>query len=122
MDHTPLDDRTWRAPGHAAENGDAFGDRVDQRPHGAETPTGTPFKRFMASRSGTSGHMTDFNTDTSNQQADEFTEPSAGPVPTPAEERAADRSKNGVDLDQVDEHYQEMNAKGAQAKGEGRIS
>jgi len=25
-------------------------------------------------------------------------------------------------LDQVDEHYQEMNAKGAQAKGEGRIS
>ena len=43
-------------------------------------------------------------------------------MPTPAEERAANRSKNGVDLDQVDGHYQEMNAKGAQAKCEGRIS
>ena len=81
-----------------------------------------PPKRFMAARPGTSRHMTDFNTDTSNQQADEFTEPSAGPVPTPAEERAADRSKDDVDLDQVDEHYQEMNAKGVQAKGEGSIS
>ena len=76
----------------------------------------------MASPPGTSGRMTDFNTDTSNQRADEFTEPSAGPVPTPDEERAADRSKDDVDLDQVDEHYKDMNAKGADATGEGRIS
>lgn len=66
--------------------------------------------------------MTDFNTDTSNQQADEFTEPSAGPTPTPDEDRAADRSADDVDLDKVDEHYQEMNEKGANAEGEGRIS
>jgi len=66
--------------------------------------------------------MTDFNTDTDNQRADEFTVPSAGPVPTPEEERAADRSKDDIDLDQVDEHYEEMNGYGAHARGEGRIS
>ncbi len=66
--------------------------------------------------------MTDFNTDTDNQRADEFTEPSAGPVPTDEEERAAERSADDVDLDEVDEHYQEMNEKGADAKGEGSIS
>ncbi len=66
--------------------------------------------------------MTDFNTDTSEQKGDEFTEPSAGPTPTPDEERAAERSADDVDLDEVDEHYREMNAKGADAKGEGNIS
>jgi hypothetical protein len=66
--------------------------------------------------------MTDFNTDTSSQRVDEFTEPSAGPTPTPEEERAAERSADDVDLDAVGEHYQEMNDKGADTKGEGRIS
>jgi hypothetical protein len=66
--------------------------------------------------------MTDFNTDTNNQRADEFTEPSAGPVPTENEERAAERSADDVDLESVDEHYQEMNEKGATTQGEGKVS
>ena len=36
-----------------------------------------------------------FNTDTRNQQADEFTEPSAGPVPTATEEAAVRRRPSG---------------------------
>ena len=64
--------------------------------------------------------MTDFNTD-SDQQAEEFTTPSAGPEPTPEEEAAADRSRGDVDLDKVDEHYSEMLEKGANLKGEGEI-
>ncbi len=66
--------------------------------------------------------MTDSNSDTSEQKADEFTEPSGGPTPTPEEERAAERSKDDVDLDKVDEHYREMNEKGANVKGEGNVS
>lgn len=65
--------------------------------------------------------MTDSNTDSSTQRADEFTEPSAGPEPTPEEERAAERSAPDVDLEQVDEHYTEMNEKGANVRGEGQI-
>jgi len=66
--------------------------------------------------------MNDFNTDTDNQQADEMTEPSAGPAPTPEEERAAERSAGKVDLGKVEEHYEEMNEKGANVQGEGQIS
>lgn len=65
--------------------------------------------------------MTDFNTDNSDQRADEFTEPSAGPEPTAEEERAAERAADDVDLEKVDEHYREMNEKGADVQGEGRI-
>jgi hypothetical protein len=66
--------------------------------------------------------MTDFNTDTSNQQAERFTEPSAGPVPTPEEEAAAEAAAGSVDLDEVREHYDEMIDKGAHVKGEGEIA
>jgi hypothetical protein len=65
--------------------------------------------------------MTDFNTDTSSQRADDFTEPSAGPVPTAEEEAAAERSADDVDLDRVDQHYRDMNEKGAHVQGEGDI-
>jgi hypothetical protein len=65
--------------------------------------------------------MSDITTDSGGQQADEFTEPSAGPAPTPEEEAAADRSRDQVDVDQVDEHYQEMNSLGANLRGEGEI-
>lgn len=66
--------------------------------------------------------MTDFNTDTSDQRADEFTEVSAGPVPTPAEEAAAERAKDTVDLDEVAEHYRDMTEKGKNVEGEGAVT
>jgi hypothetical protein len=66
--------------------------------------------------------MTEFNTDTSKQEAERFTEPSAGPVPTPEEEAAAERAATGIDLDDVGEHYTEMIDKGAHVKGEGEIA
>ncbi len=78
--------------------------------------------RFRPRGWGIDSAMTDFNTDSSTQRADEFTEPSAGPEPTSDEERAAERSADEVDLDAVDEHYQEMNEKGANVRGEGEIS
>lgn len=52
--------------------------------------------------------------------ADEFTEPSAGPVPTQDELDAADRSPDDVDLGNVAAHS-EMNDLGANVKGEGDI-
>lgn len=66
--------------------------------------------------------MTDFNTDTSTQRADEFTEVSAGPVPTAAEEAAAERAKDDVDLDRVAEHYEDMTEKGKNVEGEGDVT
>jgi len=65
--------------------------------------------------------MSDFNTDTTDQMADEFTEPSAGPVPTRDELDAADRSADDVDIPKVAAHYSEMNDLGAQVEGEGDI-
>jgi hypothetical protein len=65
--------------------------------------------------------MSDISTDSGGQQAEEFTEPSACPLPTPAEEAAADRSRDRVDVDRVGEHEREMNARGAHTDGEGRI-
>jgi hypothetical protein len=61
-------------------------------------------------------------TDTDGQRADEFTEPSGGPVPTDAETAAAERSADDVDLEQVGEHYEEMNDKGKNISGEGAIT
>jgi nitrate reductase assembly molybdenum cofactor insertion protein NarJ len=66
--------------------------------------------------------MSDFNTDTSGQKADEFTEPSGGPEPTEKEIAAADRSAAEVDLESVDEHYTEMNERGKNTSGEGQIA
>lgn len=65
--------------------------------------------------------MSDPDTASSTHKADDFTEPGAGPEPTADEERAAERSAPDVDLDQVDEHYREMNEKGANVRGEGQI-
>jgi hypothetical protein len=65
--------------------------------------------------------MSDFNTDTSGQMAEEFTEPSGGPVPTQDELDAADRSVGDVDRRKVAEHYREMNGLGANVEGEGDI-
>ena len=65
--------------------------------------------------------MSDFNTDTNDQMADEFTKPSAGPVPTQDELDAADRSAPDVDLEKVAAHYTEMNHLGANVEGEGDI-
>ena len=62
-----------------------------------------------------------FNTDTSNQRADEFTEPSAGPVPTADEERAAEEARGDVDLDEVEEQYRDSVEKGKHVKGEGDV-
>ncbi len=69
-----------------------------------------------------SEHETHINTDTANQRADEFTEPSGGPTPTAAEEEAAERGAKGVDVDAVEKPYREMTEKGAHARGEGAIS
>ena len=66
--------------------------------------------------------MSNFSTDTSNQQADEFTEPSAGPVPTASEAAAADRSRGDVDTDRVGEHYTDMTERGKNVEGEGDVT
>ncbi len=74
---------------------------------------------------GTTGYdrcMSQFNTDTSKQEAEKFTEPSAGPVPTDAEESAAERAKDDVDLDKVADHYDDMTEKGKNVEGEGDIT
>ncbi len=71
---------------------------------------------------GTTGYdrcMSEFNTDTSKQEAEKFTESSAGPVPTDAEEAAAERAKDDVDLDKVADHYDDMTEKGKNVEGEG---
>ena len=46
---------------------------------------------FDLIETGERSRMSNFSTEHSNQQADEFTEPSAGPVPTASEAAAADR-------------------------------
>ena len=66
--------------------------------------------------------MTEINTDTSKQQAEKFTEVSAGPEPTSAEEAAAERAEQDVDLDQVAEHYDDMTDKGKNVQGEGDVT
>lgn len=63
----------------------------------------------------------EITTSTEGQQADEFTEPSGGPTPTPSEQQAAERSADEVDLDRVEEHYRDMTEKGRDAQGEGAV-
>ena len=62
-----------------------------------------------------------FNTSTEGQRADEFTEPSAGPMPTTSEQEAADRSADDVDTDSVEENYLDMTKRGRDIKGEGEL-
>ncbi len=45
----------------------------------------------------------------------------SGRGPTEAESAAADRARSDVDLDKVEQHYDEMLDKGANIKGEGEI-
>lgn len=57
-----------------------------------------------------------------NDQTDErFTEPKADRPPTPAEEAAAERAAEQVDLESVAEHAEEAAKIGANVKGEGEI-
>ena len=63
----------------------------------------------------------DTTSTSSEQQAEEFTQPSGGPTPTPAEEAAAERSAEQVDLDQVEKKYRDMTEKGANVRGEGSL-
>lgn len=54
---------------------------------------------------------------------DQFEQPhEAGAQPTAEEERAADAASRAVDVEKVGEHADEMYEKGANLKGEGRIS
>ena len=66
--------------------------------------------------------MSEINTDTSKQQTDEFTEVSGGPVPTDAEDAAAERARGTVDVDRVAEHYEDMTEKGKNVEGEGDVN
>jgi hypothetical protein len=50
-----------------------------------------------------------------------FTTPGPDRMPTPDEERAAERAAEDVDLDAVAEHYEDMADKGATVRGEGQI-
>lgn len=50
-----------------------------------------------------------------------FTEPTADRQPTEAEEAAAERAADDVDLDEVARHFQEAIETGANVSGEGQI-
>ncbi|HSB84735.1 MAG TPA: hypothetical protein VLD86_00425 [Ilumatobacteraceae bacterium] len=52
---------------------------------------------------------------------EEFTQPKAGSGPTKAEEEAAERGASRVDLDEVEQHYEEMTDLGKNVKGEGDL-
>ena len=52
---------------------------------------------------------------------EQFTPAGADRMPTPDEERAAERAAGDVDLEEVGEHYEEMAKKGASVRGEGEI-
>ena len=52
---------------------------------------------------------------------EQFTEPKADRQPTPQEERDAERAAAGVNLDEVEEHYEEMTERGKNVKGEGDL-
>lgn len=51
-----------------------------------------------------------------------FTDPGADREPTPDEEEAAERAAGDVDIEQVAEHTEEMNERGAHVEGEGEIA
>jgi fructose-1,6-bisphosphatase/sedoheptulose 1,7-bisphosphatase-like protein len=42
-------------------------------------------------------------------------------MPTPDEEKAAERAADDVDVDAVADHFEDMMAKGAHVRGEGQI-
>ncbi len=50
-----------------------------------------------------------------------FTEPAADRPPTEDEAEAAERGADDVDVDEVGEHFDEMNEKGKNVPGEGQI-
>jgi hypothetical protein len=60
-------------------------------------------------------------TDSPPNQDEQFTEPKADREPTPEEAQAAERGASQVDIDQVEQHYQEMAELGKNVKGEGEI-
>lgn len=53
--------------------------------------------------------------------SERFTEPHADRPPTVEEERAAEKAAKDVDLDDVAEHYSEMEEIGKNVKGEGDL-
>lgn len=59
---------------------------------------------------------------TEQTPGDRFTTASADRPPTRDEAEAAERGKDGVDVDEVGEHFEEMNEIGANVKGEGEIT
>lgn len=56
-----------------------------------------------------------------NQQGESFTEPTADRPPTAAEEEAAERAADDVDVDEVATHYEQAMETGADVEGEGEI-
>jgi hypothetical protein len=60
-------------------------------------------------------------TDQRASENEQFTEPKADRQPTAEEERAAERAAADVDLDEVEEHYEEMTEIGKNVKGEGDL-
>ena len=56
-----------------------------------------------------------------NEPRESFTEPTADRAPTDAEEVAAERAAEDVDLDEVARHYEEAMETGANVEGEGEI-
>ncbi|MGD9703816.1 MAG: hypothetical protein AB7Q42_21430 [Acidimicrobiia bacterium] len=53
---------------------------------------------------------------------DEMPRPAPDRMPTPEEERAAERGAAEVDIDEVTKHEEEMAELGANVKGEGEIT
>lgn len=52
---------------------------------------------------------------------EQFTEPRADREPTTDEERDAERAATSVDIEDVEEHYDEMTERGKNVKGEGDL-
>lgn len=56
-----------------------------------------------------------------SEPRESFTEPHADRAPTRDEDAAAERAMQGVDVDEVAEHYEEAMETGANVRGEGQI-
>jgi hypothetical protein len=52
---------------------------------------------------------------------DTFPTPGPDRMPTPDEEKAAERAADDVDVDAVADHFEDMMDKGAHVRGEGQI-
>ena len=59
--------------------------------------------------------------DGQRKASEEFNRPAADRAPTPDEARAAERAAQGVDVDRVGRHYEEMTERGANVAGEGQV-